>query len=409
MKTTLHFVKVLTLLTFFLLLKGNVSAQDYLFTNYTSFTGTNLQIGASYLYTNVKPGVDAMVTITNFTGGLTISNIDGGGGFTHALQPVIVVPAYSNGYAEFRIDFLVAGTSNPSVQDEVPISPIDVDGQMYSGMPLYEFDEIDVTNGYTIFQMTGGQLTMTTNGQWVRGKNNAAVDYPGIDTAQKSVMFSTINGNVSSVYFRVGAHNTSATAQSRLRSLYFKRFIYSSQGVLEVNPLKTFIGSVISNNVQLQYEFADASKVSSVIIEKSHNGKDFTSLSENRELNPSNSFIDHSFQTSSFYRLKIKGMSGTITYSNILRFELGQKRNDFKVFPTIVEDQITAQIYSDHNKTISLQFVDYSGRIVHTQNQQLSKGINSFQISGLSNLKSGNYIVIARNGEQIYQQKIIKH
>ena len=105
MKTILQFVKVVVLAILLFFHNGMVAAQDYLFTNYTSFTGTHLQVGASYLYTNVKPGVDARVVITALTGGVTLSNIDGSGGFTHALQPVISVPALSNGYVELMIDF----------------------------------------------------------------------------------------------------------------------------------------------------------------------------------------------------------------------------------------------------------------------------------------------------------------
>ena len=307
MKTFLQFVKVIVIPILLLFHNGMVAAQDYLFTNYTSFTGTHLQVGASYLYTNVKPGVDARVVITALTGGVTLTNIDGSGGFTHALQPVISVPAMANGYAELRIDFFNAGTSVPSTQSEVAITPIDVDGQMYSGMPLYEFDEIERINGFTMYQMTGSQLTMTTNGQWVRGKNNAAIDYPGIDTAQKSVMFTTVNGGINSIRIRVGADNTSGTAASRLRSVYFKRFTYSSVGILNVNPLKNFRGSVLNTKVELQYELVEHSGIASLSIEKSTNGRDFVQLLETNKLQAVNYFDDPFFQSTSFYRLKIRG------------------------------------------------------------------------------------------------------
>lgn len=408
MKTILQFVKVVVLAILLFFHNGMVAAQDYLFTNYTSFTGTHLQEGASYLYTNVKPGVDARVVITALTGGVTLSNIDGSGGFTHALQPVISVPALSNGYVELRIDFFNAGTSVPSTQTEIPITPIDVDGQMYSGMPLYEFDEIELINGYTIYQMTGSQLTLTTNGGWVRGKNNAAIDYPGIDTSQKLVMFTTMNGGVNSIRIRVGADNMSSSSASRLRSVYFKRFTYSSAGILEVNPLKNFKGSVFNTKVQLQYELVDNSKIASLAIEKSTNSKDFVQLYETNEIKTLNQFEDPLFQSATFYRLKITRSSGAVYYSNLLRFEYGQTKKELKVYPTQVDDQLTVQVQSDNVSTINLLFVDYNGRIVLTRKQHLNKGHNAFRVDGLGALERGTYIILAKNETQTAQQKIIK-
>lgn len=408
MKTILQFVKVVVFPVYFFFLHGIVSAQDYLFTNYTSFTGTHLQVGASYLYTNVKPGVDARVVITALTGGITLSNIDGSGGFTHALQPVISVPAMSNGYVELRIDFFNAGTSVPAVQSEVPITPIDVDGQMYSGSPLYELDEINIVNGYAVFQMTGSQLAMTRNGQWVRGKNTAAIDYPGIDTTQKVVMFTAVNGGVSSVTVRVGADNTSGSAASRLRSVYFQKFVYSSQGILDTNPIKSFSGSVHADKVQLYYELADLSKTASVAVEKSINGKDFSLLIQKDAVAGSNMIFDPEFQSTSFYRLKITLVSGAVVYSNLLRFDYGETQTPLKVYPTVVEDQVTVQIQSDEKKIVSLWFIDYAGRVVATRNQQLSKGNNTFRIDGLSNMERGYYVIKTQNGTHSAQQKILK-
>ncbi len=408
MKTFLQFVKVIVIPILLLFHNGMVAAQDYLFTNYTSFTGTHLQVGASYLYTNVKPGVDARVVITALTGGVTLTNIDGSGGFTHALQPVISVPAMANGYAELRIDFFNAGTSVPSTQSEVAITPIDVDGQMYSGMPLYEFDEIERINGFTMYQMTGSQLTMTTNGQWVRGKNNAAIDYPGIDTAQKSVMFTTVNGGINSIRIRVGADNTSGTAASRLRSVYFKRFTYSSVGILNVNPLKNFRGSVLNTKVELQYELVEHSGIASLSIEKSTNGRDFVQLLETNKLQAVNYFDDPFFQSTSFYRLKIRGFSGDVYYSNPLKFEYSETKRELKVYPTKVDEQLTIQFHSEVENAINLLFIDYNGRIVLTRKQHLYKGQNTFRIDGLGALEKGTYIVLAKNENQTAYQKIIK-
>lgn len=411
MKAFLHFVKnVLPIFLMCSVCTGTSFAQDYLFTNYTSYTGTNLQVGASYLYKNVKLGVDARVVITAITGSITLTNIDGSGGFSHALQPVINVPGYANGHVDFRIDFYVAGTSTPAIQTEVPVTPIDVDGQVYSGLPLYEFDEIDHSHGYTMFQMTGSQLNMTVSGGWVRGKNTAAIDYPGIDTAQKAVMFTTVNAAVSSIFFRVGADNTSGTTASRLRSLYFKKFEYPFPGLLNEGPSIRFSGNVYNSLIKLNYEVGAGFDVASVYIERSLNGKTFTSVAEEGSFENSRLYNHTAAAVNGtvWYRLKVIAVSGAAYYSNTLRFESAAIAGQMKVYPTLVDDHLNVQMKSDKSTNITFQVVDYSGQVVLTANRQLQSGNNILTVQGLSQLQTGSYIVVAKAGNEILQQKIMK-
>ena len=123
-------------------------------------SGTDRQVDAVYRFPNVCTGTDALVTITAITGGLILDDLDGtSSGFAEAFQPVITTPANSKGYVEFSIVFVTAGTSIPVVQMEVPITPIDVDGQTNS---IYEFDNIyRYASSYVDYSMLGGELQVS--------------------------------------------------------------------------------------------------------------------------------------------------------------------------------------------------------------------------------------------------------
>ncbi len=414
MKTNVDLPSVKIILIFllsFFLQSALFSQPDYKFTSRIHESGPNLQVGAMYLYQNVKTGVDARVTIMNLTGGITVNDIDGSGGFIDALQPIINVPAYSNGYVEMKIDFYQSGTLNPSVQTELPITPIDVDGQMYTGMPLYEYDEIYVETGYTMFQLTGGQLNMTMNNKWVRGKNNAAIDYPGIDTTQRSVMFTTVNGGVSTLTVRVGAENTSSTNTSRLRSLYFKKFIYSNHGILSYNSLLNFSGIATNNKVDLKFVLEYPLKVKQVIIEKAGIDQKFQTIQEIITTTSKSSYEtqDVSAAGTSFYRLKLIHEDGKMIYSNVLRFETKNTNGTrLKVFPSLVHDKVTIQLQNNTAETATLQIFDYNGKSVHTQKIKTQIGMQNVTVDGLDQLARGNYVVITRVGSELLQQKIIK-
>jgi len=384
---------------------------DYTFKNSTLQSGTDLEVGAVYLFKNVKTGVDARVTIMNITGGISLTDIDGPGGFVEALQPVLTVPGLANGYVEFRIDFYVANTLVPLIQVEIPITPIDVDGAKYSGMPLYEFDEVKNLTGYTMYQMVGGQLTMSKSGSWTRGKNNTAIDYPGIDTVQKEVMFTSVNAGISSLSVRVGADNTSNTSASRLRSFYFKKFTYDHQGILSVNSLTNFSGIAQDNRVELQYELNEPSKVLEVIAERA--GADmsfafFSKMTINEEQSKYRLYDTYAGDIG-FYRLKLVYTSGEISYSNVLRFENRNKSKvNFKVYPSVVNDQATVQFQSLSDENVMIQITDFTGRVVYSKNNVVQKGFNNFSVNGLGGLGAGNYVLTVRKGKELLQQKIIK-
>ena len=247
---TIAIVVFLVLLLLFLEITANAQPK-YDFRNATKISGTDRQAGALYRFPNVRTGTDALVTITTITGGLTLDNLDGtSSGFAEAFQPVITAPANSKGYVEFSIVFVTAGTSTPVMQTEVPITPIDVDGQVNK---VYEFDDIyRYTGSYVDYNMLGGELQVSyPTASLVEGMNIAGVDYGGVDTTAKQVMFTVVNASISTLVVRTGADNKSNSSQQRLRSLYFQKFIYPNS-ILALAPLPSSRSAASNNNPALQ-------------------------------------------------------------------------------------------------------------------------------------------------------------
>src|SRR5215510_12981893 len=104
-----------------------VAQPDYVFKNPVLISGTDLQVGAVYRFSNVKPGYDGIITITDMVK-VYLTQLDGPSGFDEAFQPYIYCPAKSTGYVEFNLTFVVSGTNTPAVMAEVPLTAIDIDG-----------------------------------------------------------------------------------------------------------------------------------------------------------------------------------------------------------------------------------------------------------------------------------------
>ncbi|MDE3249427.1 MAG: T9SS type A sorting domain-containing protein [Bacteroidota bacterium] len=384
------------------------SQPEYTFKNPVLVSGTDLQVGAVYRYSNVRPGTDAIVTITDLNK-ISLTQFDGASGFDEAFQPYIWCPGKTKGYAEFRFDFVTAGTSTAKTMTEVPVTAIDIDGFEFPDAKIYEFDEFKTTPSYYVdYDLLGSSLTISNTAGWQSALNKTGVVYPGIDTIQQDVMFSMIYGNVSSITLRVGADNKSATAMERLRSDYFQKFRFPSS-ILPVSPLLNFSSVAKTSAVELQWTIAASSNFASVVLERAYSPNQFQAISNQpvTEKQASYQYTDAAQSGTVYYRLKMIGFTGAISYSNVIVCKAAATTTSLSVYPTVVTGNATVNINSGVTEQTNLQVVDLSGRLVYRQVITLQKGSNTFSVSGLAKLLPGTYVAMVNNGGNLYSQKIM--
>lgn len=402
----------------FLLLTLTVKAQpEFDFSNSTLIGGTQRARGAVYRFTQVRPGVDAIVTVADLTGGVTLNDIDGGSGFRRAFQPVLQVPAHANGYAEFTIRFVIANTILPSIQLEVPMTPIDVDGQTYGSGKVFEFDQIQNLLGlatFLDFNLLGGELNLNLGQNWLTGRNTAGIDYPGVDTLAKQAMFTVVAASVLNMTIRVGADNQSNGSVQRLRSVYFKRFTYP-HSALAKPALKKFTGLEKNSKVELQWQLETDHQLSKVVVEKGSSLSQFNAIGEvsmDKAGNKTNfNYIDNAgVNAVAYYRLKMIGIDGQHTYSNILTFRsANESAQKFKVYPSVVNSSVAVSVRSEKEVAATFQVVDYAGRVVKQQVITVQEGNNNVVVNGLAEINTGNYVVSLKTADnQVHTQKIFK-
>ena len=396
----------------------SVKAQpDYDFTNSIQVSGTgnpsNVQVGDVYRFLNVKPNVDALVTIVDITGGISVSSLDAGSGYPEALQPTLEVPPMTSGYLEMFFQFIDASTDIPLMMLEVPVTCIDVDGLKDNdglGNPLNEFDEIDLGGGYMDYDLLNAELVVGQTGTWFTGRNTAGIDYPGRDTSARQVMFTIVNANVAAFTIRVGADNQSTKAGTRLRSVYFKKFKYAN-GLLAVSPLQTFTGSVKQDGAHLQWAFQPGYQMKSAVLERSYTGQQFTAI-YNEDGLPTNNYVDGDQSNgTAYYRLKWTKSSGEVGYSStvFLKFPGKNTASDgFKLYPNLVQDRTTVNMICAKPENATLQIYDMNGRMQQQVALKLNSGQNSIAVDGMDKLTPGGYVAVLRSGGNTFTQKMIK-
>ncbi|WP_459744091.1 beta strand repeat-containing protein, partial [Polaribacter sp. OB-PA-B3] len=121
-----------------------------------SYNGSNVNsptVGSQFLYNDVYPGVDAIVTIVSSTDTaiITLDVPETTAGIDNNFQPEIQ-HASPTSFTEFRIDFVIADTNTPAPKTTYILSTIDND--------LYEF--VTYKDGYTDILQTDTPNSLNT-------------------------------------------------------------------------------------------------------------------------------------------------------------------------------------------------------------------------------------------------------
>ena len=386
----------------------------YKFNNSVLQSGTANATGAVYRFANASTGIDALVTVTGMSGGISLRNIDRtADGYAEALQPEYRVSGNTNGYIDFTITFVTAGTDVAISQAIVAATGLDIDGSSHDGN-LYEYNRIDMGGGTYEYNSYNSQVVIAQTGTAFTCTNVTGVLFGAlVDTSAKEVMFSVTSTNVSSMTFRVGANNQTGSTSTRYASLYFKKFIYQ-HFPLAISNLMSFEGTAGHNHVKLKWELASAGTYKKIVLEKSNNATDFSQVVEYPIVSGEGNIKEYDYTDNTitgdivFYRLKATEGSGKIEYSNILSFRFDSRiKAQLKVYPTFITSLATASLYVTESTGAVVYVTDFSGRVVKQQHVQLSAGSNTVTINGFEHFLKGNYIISIRTNVSVFAQKVI--
>ncbi len=122
---------------------------------------------------------------------------------------------------------------------------------------------------------------------------------------------------------------------------------------------------------------ADISAAGSSAFEKQYNQKDdIAAVQHNGTL---------------YYRVKLYDQNGSYKYSNVAAVRV--KSTGIKVWPNPFTELLQVSITAQNAGKVELRISDAAGRIVLTQQQKVSVGVNQLIVPGLSGLVKGTYIV----------------
>jgi hypothetical protein len=185
---------------------------------------------------------------------------------------------------------------------------------------------------------------------------------------------------------------------------------------LSILPIKLiyFQGNRDNEKVRLQWTVGQNESSDHFEIEKSYDGKTFTTtglmLSTTRAGSETYSFSETANEKEKiFYRLKMIDKTQKVEYSRIIVFQpkLVAEKN-LTVINNPAHDRLTISFESAVDQNIDVKVYDLLGKIRMVQPMNLYKGSNLLNLSLSSSITAGLYIVELANKAERYSAKFIK-
>ncbi len=162
--------------------------------------------------------------------------------------------------------------------------------------------------------------------------------------------------------------------------------------------LHTFEATMQDCSALLQWVTSNEENIRSFVVEKSHDGLKFTSITtipaKGGMEEARYQFTDKAFQAHHYYRLKIIEYDESFAYSRLLALSSDCIENILiqSLYPNPTKEELTYVLYSPTGGTVSISVVDALGKETYLAEQELVRGPNIHQLN-LEVLSSGTYFL----------------
>ena len=271
------------------------------------------------------------------------------------------------------------------------------------------------TTGTTVtlyYSSDGVTFTPATNNGVPASTFAADVDNNGVNPAPASTNTNTNNtftvslGTGGSLYLAwnysatTGTFNTNTAMALGLDDV---KVVANYQSTLPVS-LANFRASERTNAVNLNWTAFNESNMLRHDIEKSSNGAAFTVIgsvpAQNNSTTYKYDFLDATpIQGNNYYRLRSVSNTGDVTYSSILRVNLGATRTDLNIISNpVIGHNVHLQLTNFEQGKYAINVYNSGGQKVYSQPMELAGGSSTQMVSLPSNISRGNYFLQLTNG-----------
>jgi hypothetical protein len=175
---------------------------------------------------------------------------------------------------------------------------------------------------------------------------------------------------------------------------------YSTGCTVMESSITSFKGIISDNKSQLNWTTNANNGTDYFEVERSLDGRNFTTIAKVLTRPSDNSIGDYVFREDIsvfktpyvFYRLKIKMSAKFIVYSTILRLNLPLATNEVLMYPNPAKDHVQLALSSDKKQQVKMMVYDFMGVLLQTKDLSVKQGTNVFSIN-TNQWKPGGYMI----------------
>jgi hypothetical protein len=182
--------------------------------------------------------------------------------------------------------------------------------------------------------------------------------------------------------------------------------------VLPINLLD-FSAAQVNDKVVLNWATASETHNDYFTVLKSYNGKDFVPVERVPGSGNSNSILkytaeDYDLQPGLiYYQLKQTDYDGKSSLSQIVSVKISDNKREMRLFPNPVKHASELNFYADFDDEITINLIDFTGKVVHQQKNSVLKGNNQIKIN-LQDLSKGIYYLNIAGEREVTNMKVVK-
>ena len=323
-------------------------------------------------------------------------------------------------YASAPAGFVINGDGSPYSEPPVNSSSVRIMRTPF----LYVGSTISVSFLYKLSENLNGQAArfvtldlVNPNGDVVQTLTNLNVTNIATSTALFSETFAVNIPGPYRLSVTIGGNNGLGNSRLSVDDLTVDSYNLGCDPNAVPLPvhLMSFQGNMNKNNkVTLNWMVADNETVQSFEVERSTNGRDFTTVGvvlASEKIGTENYMFYETVNSGEkiMYRLRMIDKGHDIDYSKTLIFNLKTTlSNNIKIIGNPVNDKLTFSYASSSTQPVSIKVYEMSGKLVMDNKVNISEGNNTMSLSLATTFKPGMYVVAINNGTESQTAKFIK-
>lgn len=150
-------------------------------------------------------------------------------------------------------------------------------------------------------------------------------------------------------------------------------------------------------------------------VERSYDGANFTKIATINSYNDYNSSLNEYSYTDpdpltkdTYYRIRMRNSSNTITFSRTIKMSLNPDAFSFATVVNPFNSSLIFDINTDHSSIVNAELVDQLGKIIRKNSFDVTSGLNHLAFSDTGALPMGIYFLRLQSGEAVIQKKVLK-